>query len=162
MAVKARWRFLVLACVLAGLLVPALASASTGPYAETRVRGLDLGNPASIRAAHGVTLGIHQGYGLAYDEPASGFLLAARGATGALRQVAIKSAHGARHLEGTGLASEAVESAITKHVQEATKGISETGSFWGRVTVEGQTIEYRAFTLPDGTINVGTYYPPVP
>ena len=40
--------------------------------------------------------------------------------------------------------------------------MSETGGFWGRVTVEGQTIEYRAFTLPDGTINVGTYYPPVP
>src|ERR1044072_5609937 len=26
----------------------------------------------------------------------------------------------------------------------------------GRVTVEGKVIEYRAFTLPDGTIHVGT------
>jgi hypothetical protein len=79
MAVQARWRLLVLACVLAGLLVPALASASTGTYAETRVRGLDLGNPYSIRADRPVTLGTDQGYGLAYDELAPESLLAARG-----------------------------------------------------------------------------------
>jgi hypothetical protein len=76
---QARWRLLVLACALASLLVPALASASTGPYAETRVRGLDLGNPYSIRAERPVTLGTHQGYGPAYDDLASDFLLAARG-----------------------------------------------------------------------------------
>jgi len=61
--------------------VPALASASTGPYAETRVRGLDLGNRYSVGAFGSVTLGAHQGYALAYDETASDFLLAARGGT---------------------------------------------------------------------------------
>jgi hypothetical protein len=69
----------VLACVLAGLLVPALASASPGPYAETRVGGLDLGNPYSVRAIGSLTLGTHQGYALAYDDLASDYLLAARG-----------------------------------------------------------------------------------
>lgn len=83
-------------------------------------------------------------------------------AAAGLRQVTIKAAHGARHLEGTGLTSEAAESAIAKHVQQAVKEASETGAFWGRVTVEGRVIEYRAFTLPDGTINVGTYYPAAP
>ncbi len=33
-----------------------------------------------------------------------------------------------------------------------------TGSFWGRILVDGVVIEYRAFTLADGTVNVGTYY----
>jgi len=78
---QARWRLLVLACVLASLFVPALASANTGLYAETRVRGLDLGNPDFVRAARAVTLGTHQGCALAYDDTTSGFLLAARGAS---------------------------------------------------------------------------------
>jgi len=69
----------VLAGVLGSLLIPAFALASTGSYAETRVRGLDLGNPYSVRAARSVTLGTHQGCALVYDDVASGFLLAARG-----------------------------------------------------------------------------------
>ena len=78
------------------------------------------------------------------------------------RQVIFKSAHGARHLSGTGLTSETVESAITGHIRQATRGASTTGRFWGRVAVEGQVIEYRAFTLQGETISVGTYYPVVP
>ncbi len=81
MAMESRGRDLVLACVLASLLVPALASASTVPYTETRVRGLDLGNPYSVRASGSLTLGAHQGYGLGYDDLASGFPLAARAGT---------------------------------------------------------------------------------
>jgi hypothetical protein len=82
---QARWRLLVLVCALASQLVPALASASTGPYAETRVRGFDLANPASARAERAVTLATHQGYALAYDDFASGYLLAARGGAAAVR-----------------------------------------------------------------------------
>ena len=69
--------------------------------------------------------------------------------------------HGARHLEGTGLNQGEVESAITNDVQQAVQNSTQpTTSFKGRVTVNSQTIEYRAYTLPDGTINVGTYYLP--
>jgi hypothetical protein len=78
------------------------------------------------------------------------------------RQVTIQSGHGARHLAGTRLAPGTVESAIGSQVQQATSGASATGSFRGRVTLEGHVIEYRAFTLPNGTINVGTYYPVAP
>ena len=78
------------------------------------------------------------------------------------RQVTIQSAHGARHLAGTGLRSGPVETAIRAQVQQATQGASATGNFWGRVAVKGQVIEYRAFALPNGTINVGTYYPVTP
>jgi hypothetical protein len=70
---------LLLAYVLASLFVPALASASTGPFTETRVRDLDLGNPASAQVSRSVALGTHQGYGLAYDQIASDSLLANRG-----------------------------------------------------------------------------------
>jgi hypothetical protein len=66
--------------------------------------------------------------------------------------------HGARHLVGTGLDQSSVESAIEAQVQQSVSGAASSGSFWGRVVVNGQTLEYRAFTLPDGTINVGTYY----
>jgi hypothetical protein len=81
MPMQSRYRILVLACVLVSLLVPALASASTGAYRETRVRGLGLENPYSVRAECAVSRGTHRGYALAYDDLASGFLLAARGAT---------------------------------------------------------------------------------
>jgi hypothetical protein len=36
---------------------------------------------------------------------------------------------------------------------------SVTGSFSGRTIIGGRIIEYRAYTLPDGTINIGTFYP---
>lgn len=69
--------------------------------------------------------------------------------------------HGARHLEGTGLGVEEVESTILQRVTTAaSQATSETGSFWGRIEIRGTTIEYRAYTLPDGTINVGTFYVP--
>jgi len=68
--------------------------------------------------------------------------------------------HGARHLEGTGLSATQVESTILQRVTAEASHASTTGSFWGRVQVNGTTIEYRAYTLSDGTINVGTYYVP--
>jgi hypothetical protein len=34
---------------------------------------------------------------------------------------------------------------------------ASTGEFWGKVVVNGQKVFFRAFTLPNGTINVGTY-----
>ncbi|MBI5311218.1 MAG: hypothetical protein HZB14_09395 [Actinobacteria bacterium] len=82
----------------------------------------------------------------------------ARGASAAR----ITFGHGARHLEGVGLSSARVESAIAGQVQSQATSAGATGQFWGRVMVDGRTIEYRAFTRPDGTINVGTYYPVAP
>lgn len=70
---------LLLAYVLASLFVPALASASTGPCAWTRVKGLDLGIQYSIGAARPLTISTHQGYAPTYDPLASDSLLAPRG-----------------------------------------------------------------------------------
>ena len=85
--------------------------------------------------------------------------IAAEGAdVGASDVVDITFGHGARHLAGTALDSGEVESAIQSQIGESVSNASATGSFWGRTIVGGQTIEYRAYTLPNGTINVGTYY----
>jgi hypothetical protein len=66
--------------------------------------------------------------------------------------------HGGRHLAGTTLTEARVNSVVEVQIQRSLSQASASGSFWGRVTVEGQTIEYRAYTLSDGTVNVGTYY----
>ncbi len=65
--------------------------------------------------------------------------------------------HGARHLVGTGLDQAAVENAIKADIEKSVAQASASGNFWGRVVVNGQQIIYRAYTLPNGTINVGTY-----
>ncbi len=83
------------------------------------------------------------------------------GAMGEAGAGGVSFGHGARHLTGTGLTEKEVEAAITQDVKGALANATETGGgFWGRVTVNGQVIEYRAFPLLDGTIHVGTYYVP--
>lgn len=84
----------------------------------------------------------------------------ARAAAGGAAEagVDIVFGHGSRHLAGTGLAAADVEAAIQGEVAGQVASASATGSFWGRVVVDGQTILYKAFTLPDGSVNVGTYY----
>lgn len=66
--------------------------------------------------------------------------------------------HGERHLEGTGLTPEEVESAIEEQVRQGTEGADVNGPFRGRVRVGGREIEYRGYGR-DGEIHVGTYYP---
>ncbi|HSD45588.1 MAG TPA: RHS repeat-associated core domain-containing protein, partial [Pyrinomonadaceae bacterium] len=68
--------------------------------------------------------------------------------------------HGARHLATYGLTAEVVEAAIIQDIAAIKATTGTTGSFWGQVTVQGHKITYRAHTMPDGTINVGTYYIP--
>lgn len=99
--------------------------------------------------------------GGALPEGAGGFGAAEElRATAAADRVIFKAAHGARHLEGTGLTSGQVEDAIRTQIGGQVKDATATGEFRGRVTVDGTTLEYRAYTLPSGEINVGTYYQP--
>lgn len=60
---------------------------------------------------------------------------------------------------GTGLSQRAVEQAIRADIQSLPGSVTPGAGFWGRVSVGGTTIEYRAMPLPGGTVNVGTYYP---
>lgn len=78
-------------------------------------------------------------------------------------KITINTEHAARpgHFPN-GIDVSQVEGAITKSVNSVIRRTNISGEFWGRVNVNGTIIEYRAFTLPNGTINVGTYYPIVP
>lgn len=80
------------------------------------------------------------------------------GPGGKIKGLKLAFGHGARHLAGSGLSQRVVERAIRSHAKQTLRSASESGSFWGRVVVGGRTVEYRAHTLADGTINIGTYY----
>ena len=67
--------------------------------------------------------------------------------------------HGERHLDGTGLMPEEVESAIEEQVEQGTDGAEVNGEFRGRVRVDGHEIEYRGYGRGGGQIHIGIYYP---
>lgn len=58
------------------------------------------------------------------------------------QEAKITFGRGARHLVQTGLDQGEVETAIQSQVGESVSGASSNGAFWGRVTVNGQTVEY--------------------
>ncbi|HEY9825278.1 MAG TPA: hypothetical protein V6D19_07510 [Stenomitos sp.] len=74
--------------------------------------------------------------------------------------VVVVFGHGARHLVGLNVTQAEVEVAIQNNIALSVNSTSQTGPFWGRVTVNGQVIEYRAYPIGNNTINVGTYYDP--
>jgi RHS repeat-associated protein len=81
-----------------------------------------------------------------------------RGSVGRSEAGDIGFGHGARHLAGTGLSRGRVETAIEEQVRRSTAGATVSGSVGGRLSLGGRTIEYRGYGLPDGRINIGTYY----
>jgi len=110
-----------------------------------------VGAYGSLAAPWVVGAGWYAGYKGGYlPGPLGGYRLPG----GAPQNPRITFGHGARHLEGSGLSQAAVESAI----EGAVRAAPNAGTRWGCwVQVNGQWIQYRAFVLPDGTINIGTY-----
>jgi len=79
---KSAWALVLgLAAVLlaAALPAPAIASAPSLSYAETRVWGFELQIPAGVGAERGLSVDGTRGYGEAYDELAVGYPLVPRG-----------------------------------------------------------------------------------
>jgi RHS repeat-associated protein len=66
--------------------------------------------------------------------------------------------HGGRHLNGTDLSIAQVNNAIANDVINQTLQPGVVNKF--QININGITLEYRAFLLPDGTINIGTYFVP--
>jgi len=73
-------------------------------------------------------------------------------------EVTFKSEHAGRHLEGTDIERSRVEQAIRDALEPLLRSKPSTGGHWGRVNVEGKVIEYRAYRVSQGQMNVGTYY----
>jgi len=89
----------------------------------------------------------------------AGMLKVVNNATDVAKSLNVTFGHGARHLEGTNLAQDVVESLIRSDVNK--QGAGPTGELIKRtIQVDGETIQYHSYTLPDGTVNIGTYYIP--
>jgi hypothetical protein len=130
------WPILVLLCVLASLLVPGIASASTASGAETRVGVFDLPEQAIVGGSASLTLEPHPGCALAYEELASDSLLAARGATRA-------TAHGAERLAQSGFTDDLVrltksEGQVLRQADGATVYLRESAPGRFDFIVEGE------------------------
>lgn len=63
--------------------------------------------------------------------------------------------HTFRHIEKKGLNKTTVQNAIMKHFQTVYKEIKEGQSLNKIITVQGKQIQYSAYKLSDGTINIG-------
>jgi hypothetical protein len=69
----------------------------------------------------------------------------------------INFGHGARHLEGTELNVTEVNQSIANEVSKIHPGMGQL--YKGQISINGITIEYTAFGVSEGIINIGTYYP---
>lgn len=126
---------LPIAGCLGGAAGAAVGNAMTGRKTTWR----DLAFGCSVGAGLGLGTGI--GFG-----------------AGAAPLVDVVFGHGARHLAGTTLSQAAVEAAILGEIQSIASS-AQTGEFWSKISIDGYTILYRAYTMANGAINVGTYYP---
>jgi RHS repeat-associated protein len=85
-------------------------------------------------------------------------------AGGARPLITVDVAHNAKHLirlKELGITAEVYEAAVRGEINSmiGTHGagaFAAPGSFWGRVTIQGHQIEYRAHVVRRGYINVGT------
>jgi RHS repeat-associated protein len=92
-----------------------------------------------------------------------------RGGGGSPFRFTFGTVHAAPHIAkynaqtGANVSSAEIEAAIRNQVSMQVARVSNTVTgqdFWGRVLVQGTVWTYRGYTLPDGTIHIGTYYPP--
>jgi RHS repeat-associated protein len=125
-------------------------------YYEEEIESYENGCGYLASVAHGLQGAIVGALDVSGEGEAAEGIEGAGGAAGDVADITF--GHGARHLAETTLDSGEVESAIQSQIEQSATQASATGSFWGRAVINGQTIEYRAYTLPNGTINVGTYY----
>jgi RHS repeat-associated protein len=70
--------------------------------------------------------------------------------------------HTFRHIDKAGLDRTAVQQTIRQDVSRAAESLSKGQQYTGNVVVNGTRIEYSAFKLENGTINVGRITPPRP
>lgn len=87
---------------------------------------------------------------------------AARTVVGAADDVAIQFGrnanpiqHAFRHTDALGLDRALVQSGVQSHLKTVASQITPGKAFHQIIEVGGQRIQYTAFKLPDGTINVG-------
>lgn len=63
--------------------------------------------------------------------------------------------HAFRHTDELGLDRSMVQKAIQEHFTTVSSGMTKGEPFIQVITVEGRRLQYTAFMLEDGTVNVG-------
>ncbi|MBI4898482.1 MAG: DUF11 domain-containing protein [Actinobacteria bacterium] len=80
----------------------------------------------------------------------------------AASEITFKTEHAVPHMSEAGeLTATEVETAIQHQLEAELLTADTIGlSWWGRVSIQGETWIYRAYQFAEGRINVGTYYKP--
>ena len=76
--------------------------------------------------------------------------------------ITFQTAHYADRLANAGLDASAVEESVANEINASLSNVSQgsaVGPFSGRLTINDTQVEYRAYPLPNGAINVGTIFP---
>ncbi|MFC0400659.1 hypothetical protein [Paraburkholderia rhizosphaerae] len=135
---------------LAGLAPEALALALANPAAAVNA-GIITAETAAAIATNSITPGVIV-EGAAPRADALGDAIQ-------FGRVENQVSHTFRHVEAAGFDRQVVQNAIQKDLLRVTASLPQ-GQYTGSVIVDGVKLDYSAFKLPDGTINVGRITPP--
>jgi hypothetical protein len=152
----------VLACFWVTLLTATLASAAVRAQTKTRVWAFESAPALNIRLHAAASHESRLAFPAAQTEPALGSPHAARGAGTAAEKLTVtfgrdanQIQHAFRHIDKLGLSRTAVQEAVQKHLPSVVDKIPAGRPLNQVIEVGGQRIQYSAFRLPDGSINVG-------
>lgn len=85
--------------------------------------------------------------------------VAAEGKGAKVATTIFKSTHYAERLAAKGVNVVRAEGAVAERVAEMRSSMTVGAEVEGRFVVDGVQVEYSAYMLPDGTVNVGTIFP---
>lgn len=74
-------------------------------------------------------------------------------------QTVFKTAHYASRLEAVGVGVQTAESYVAGEISALRASLDVGAGFWGRFSVDGVLLEYRAMPLLDGSVSIGTIFP---
>ena len=149
----------------ATLCASSTASAFEHAQTKTRVWGFDFAEHNSSGLFRTASSGKHQENRLARAEEASGSLLAARAGAEATKLTiqfgkgANQVSHAFRHVDAIGLERAAVQSAVEKHLPTVVSQLQPGKPLNQIIEVAGQRLQYTAYLLKEGIINVGRIHP---
>jgi hypothetical protein len=149
-----------------GAVIRMAQMAQAGEQIGTGVGQLSDGDASGL---FNIILGVLDGAGVALTQVtvASPFVKGVKG-TNSVEQVQVQFgkvknqvSHTFRHVEEAGFNRKVVQDVITQDLLKVAKSWPN-GQYNGSVAVNGVRLDYSAFKLPDGTINVGRITPPRP
>ena len=158
------WRrlWIAWACIVALAFAAGTPSAASDAQAKPHQGTSEFSPALNVCANALVTLQVHTGKGclpttetLDVPDAARGAAKAAEGLTVTFGRNANQIHHAFRHTDKLGLSRTAVQEAVQKHLPSVVDKIPAGKPLNQIIEVGGQRIQYSAFRLSDGSINVG-------